>query len=97
MRVNMQLWPDWIIKTDHPASKDGKGVLVTPAGKVYRPEDIDPNPDQFNQTELAKAMGISTAAIRDRISRGTLPEYDGFTPAGRGYWFAGTIKHLLIK
>lgn len=91
----MELWTDWIITTDHPASKNGERILVSPAGKAFKPADIDPAPDRFNQTELARAMGISTAAIRDRISRGTLPEYDGFTAAGRGYWMAGTVKHLI--
>ncbi|MDM5278781.1 hypothetical protein QUF95_15390 [Paenibacillus silvae] len=86
----MEIWPGW-----NSTTKNGVKVLVTPAGKVFRKEDIDPNPDRFNQTELARAMGISTAAIRDRISRGTLPEYDGFTAAGRGYWMAGTVKHLI--
>ncbi|MEN1985283.1 hypothetical protein [Paenibacillus hubeiensis] len=90
-----QIWPEWTITTDHPASKDGVPVLVSPAGKVYRPEDVDPDPDRFNQTDLAKALGVSTAAIRDRISRGTVPEYDGFTKSGRGYWMADTIKHLI--
>lgn len=86
----MEVWPGWNLTT-----KNGVTVLVTPAGKIYSKEDIDPNPDQFNQTELARAMGVSTAAIRDRISRRTLPEYDGFTSAGRGYWMADTIKHLV--
>lgn len=93
MKTN--IWDGWCYTADHPASKDGTGVLISPFGKVYHADDIDPEPNRFSQTELAKALGVSTAAIRDRIKRGTLPEYDGFTSAGRGYWLAGTIKHLI--
>lgn len=92
-----EIWPEWTITTNHPASKDGIPVLVSPAGKVYRPEDVDPEPDRFNQTDLAKALGVSTAAIRDRMRRGTVPEYDGLTTSGRGYWMAGTIRAILSK
>jgi hypothetical protein len=91
----IEIWDGWSFTLSHPASKDGIPVLVSPAGKVYRPEDVDPEPDRFNQTDLAKALGVSTAAIRDRISRGTVPEYDGYTTSGRGYWMADTIKHLV--
>ncbi|OPG98450.1 hypothetical protein B2I21_08860 [Chryseobacterium mucoviscidosis] len=89
----IELWPDWFITTDHPASKDGIPVLVSPSGRTYGPEDIEP--PLYSQAELAKALGVSTAAIRDRIRRGTLPEYDGHTSSGRGYWFIDTIKHLI--
>lgn len=93
--MTFNIWKGWYCTTDHPASKDGAEVLVSPSGKVYLPDDIDSEPNKFNQTELAKALGVSTAAIRDRIRRGTLPQYDGFTPSGRGYWYAATINKFI--
>lgn len=90
-------WRDWSFTSEHPASKNGKEVLVSPYGKVFFIEDVDPEPDKFNQTELAKALGVSTAAIRDRIKRGTLPKYDGISSSGRGYWMVDTVRHLIFK
>jgi hypothetical protein len=94
---NNDIWEGWSFTSKHPASKNGDEVLVSPYGKVFLKEDVDPEPDKFNQTELAKALGVSTAAIRDRIKRGTLPEYDGFTSSGRGFWYIRTIRHLVER
>lgn len=91
--TDIEVWPGWIATTNHPESKDGKRVLISPTGRAYKPEDIEPQ--EYSKSELAKALGVTRGAIQDRMNRGTLPEYDGFTPAGRGFWFAGTVKHLI--
>lgn len=89
----IEIWPGWVLTTDHPASTNDTPVLISPTGRAYNPEDIETQ--QYSQSELADAMGISRGAIHRRMKRGTLPEYDGFTAAGRGYWMAGTVKHLI--
>lgn len=71
-------WDGWTL-TD--------GALVSPTGRSYKPEDIEP--EVFTQSDLAKALGITRGAIADRIRRGTLPPFDeGKT------WRYETIKHL---
>lgn len=91
----MEVWPGWSLTGNHPAAKDGVPVLVSPTGRAYKPEDIEPR--EFSQSDLAKSLGVSSAAVRDRISRGTLPAYDGFKPSGRGYWTSHTIRAILSK
>lgn len=72
------VWAGWRI-TD--------GSLNSPTGRVYNPDDIEPA--VYNQTELAKALGVTRGAIADRIRRGTLPPFD----VGKT-WRYDTIKHL---
>jgi hypothetical protein len=65
-------------------------LLLSPTGRVYKPEDIEPR--EYTQTELAKALGITRGAIGDRLRRGTLPPFDHDKK-----WKYDTIKHLLSK
>lgn len=72
------VWSGWKIVDDY---------LVSPIGQKYTPDDIV---GTYNQTDLARALGVTKAAIQDRIKRGTLPPFDeGKT------WRYETIKHLL--
>lgn len=72
-------WEGWSIV-------DGK--LISPTGRIYGPEDIEP--DKYTQSDLARLLGVTRGAIADRIRRGTLPEFDG-----PGYWHYNSIKNYL--
>lgn len=71
-----------------------EGRLVSPSGRAYKPEDIEP--DKYTQAELARVLGITRGAIQDRIKRGTLPPFDGEVN-GRGYWSSETIAGIIAK
>lgn len=71
-------WDGWKIVGDS---------LISPTGRMYTPADIEPS--KYTQADLAKSLGVTRAAIADRIRRGTLPPFDdGKT------WRYETIKHL---
>ncbi len=84
------VWQGWRLTTDHPTSSYGQPVLVDPDGVAYGPGDIR---KRIYQADLARELGVTPAAITGRISRGTLPEFDGKDEQGRGYWFAATIEN----
>lgn len=83
------IWAGWRITTDHAASSYGQPVLVSPDGRAFGPGDIA---GCYSQADLARALGVTRAAIADRIRRGTLPPFDD----GKA-WRYETIKHLLAK
>lgn len=82
------IWAGWRLTTDHAASSYGQPVLVSPDGRAFGPGDIAGN---FSQADLARALGVSRAAITGRLDRGTLPAFDGYDNNGRGYWHYETI------
>lgn len=75
------VWAGWQIT---------EGLLVSPTGRKYTPEDIEPR--AYTQADLAKALGVTRGAIADRIRRGTLPPFD----EGKK-WRYETIKHLFVE
>lgn len=83
------IWRGWRLTTDHSASSYGQPVLVDPEGTAYGPGDIR---KRIYQADLARELGVTTAALRGRIDRGTLPAYDGTDEQGRGYWYASTLE-----
>lgn len=84
------IWAGWRITTDHAASSYGQPVLIDPDGNAYGPGDIR---KRVYQADLARELGVTPAAITGRITRGTLPPFDGHDEQGRGYWFAATIEN----
>lgn len=83
---------NWALTNEHLLNKNRTIRAISPTGRVY---SLTNEPGEYSQSDLAKALGVSTAAIRDRIRRGTLPNYDRYTTSGRGYWNSDTVKHLL--
>jgi len=82
------IWEGWRLTTDHAAAKDGQPVLISPSGRAFGPDDIEPK--IYTQAELARALGVGRTAIAGRIQRGTLPPFDeGKT------WRYETIKPYL--
>lgn len=71
------VWSGWKIIDGH---------LISPDGRKYAPGDIV---GMYNQADLARTLGVTKAAIQDRIKRGTLPPFD----EGKK-WRYETIKHL---
>lgn len=72
------IWTGWRITPD---------ALISPSGRRFKPEDIESM--YYTQSDLAKILGISPAAVGDRVSRHTLPPFDkGKT------WHRDTIRHL---
>lgn len=90
--IGTGIWAGWRLTTDHVGSSYGQPVLIAPDGRTFGPGDISGN---FASADLARALGVSRAAIKGRIDRGTLPAYDGHDDNGRGYWHYDTIRHLL--
>ncbi|MFB5759061.1 DUF3653 domain-containing protein [Paenibacillus medicaginis] len=78
--IGSGIWQGWSIDDE---------VIVSPSGRTYKPEDIEPN---YKQADLAKALGVTRGAIADRIRRGTLPPFDD---ESKKTWHVDTIKHLL--
>lgn len=76
--IGQGVWTGWYIENDK---------LISPTKQSYSPTDIEP--DRYTQADLARALGVSRAAIKDRLNRGTLPPFDG-----ESYWHYETIKHL---
>lgn len=86
------IWSGWRWTTDHAASSYGQPVLVSPDGRAFGPGDIA---GRYSQNDLAKAQGVSRAAITNKIKRGSLPPFDGEEDNGRGYWVYETISSYL--
>ncbi|CDN42068.1 hypothetical protein BN871_AT_00700 [Paenibacillus sp. P22] len=84
-------WQGWRLTTEHAASSFGQPVLVDPDGRAYTPVDIRA---KVYQSDLARQIGSTRAAITGRINRGTLPPFDGVDSVGRSYWFESTIKDV---
>lgn len=85
-------WEGWRLTTDHPASSYGRPVLVDPDGIAYGPGDIR---KRIYKADFARMIGATPAAVAGRISRGTLPSFDGVDERGREYWYHGTLKSVL--
>lgn len=85
------IWEGWRITTDHASSSYGQPVLVDPDGRAYGPGDIR---TRLYQADVARKLGVTPQAVIGRLSRGTLPAYDGHDESGRGYWFSETVRHL---
>jgi hypothetical protein len=73
------VWANWKITDKN---------LISPTGRSYKPEDIEP--EFYTQSDLAKALGVTRGAIADRIRRGTLPPFDKDK-----VWRRETIQYLL--
>jgi len=78
------IWEGWRI-----ADRSGQMMLIDPDGNAYGPDDIR---KRVYQADLARELGVTPAAITGRISRGTLPPFDGQDEQGRGYWYAATLE-----
>lgn len=72
------VWEGWEITPD---------ALISPMGRKYKPEEIEQ--EWYTQADLARALGVTRAAIGDRMRRGTLPPFDRDK-----MWHYTTIKHL---
>lgn len=77
-------WQDWKIE---------EGVLISPTGRTYSPQDVEP--DKVSRNELLELIGCSSKqALTDRINRGTVPQPDGRD--GRNpWWYRKTVQHLV--
>lgn len=76
-------WDGWIIKGDK---------LISPSGRAYGPSDIETS--KYSQSDLAKALGVTRAAINDRVRRGSLPPFDD--PAKKT-WLVSSVQHLFLS
>lgn len=65
-------WVGWKFTQYHDDS--GDPVLISPTGRAYRPEDIEP--EEYTQSDLARILNVTRGAIADRIRRSTLPDFD---------------------
>lgn len=88
------IWAGWRLTTDHADSSYNQPVLVSPDGRAFGPGDIA---GTFSRAALARSLGVSRAAITDRIKRETLPAFDGIDKNGREYWHYETIRHLFSE
>ncbi|GAA0395832.1 DUF3653 domain-containing protein [Paenibacillus motobuensis] len=79
---------DWIGTGDWSGWKISGNALISPSGREYKPEDVEPR--EYTQADLAKALGVTRGAIADRLRRGTLPPFDHDKK-----WKYETIRHLL--
>ncbi|WP_197029826.1 hypothetical protein [Paenibacillus sp. 1-18] len=46
---------------------------------------------KFTLSEFARILGMTPSSVGGRLKSGKLPQYDGFTDSGRGYWKLETI------
>lgn len=77
-------WEGWTIE---------KGMLRSPTGQFYSPNDIEP--EKVSRNELMMLIKCpSRQALTDRINRGTVPQPDGRD--GRSpWWYRKNIIHLV--